>query len=584
MGTYMRRLAILVLASGFALVASAQPFTLGYRKVFPRFPSDQGAYPIEVSVKGGRNPVRGIVYIESGTASVSAPFELEAGGSKVATFYPLADNSYSDLKLGAETDQGSTEVSIPAEPQAAPGLSSVIGITDTAGILQFLPRAKWRSATCTPEEAPERSVGYRGLQLVILGAGAERMKDSAVAALKSYVLYGGTLVFVGGTNTPLINDPRWAGVVPVGVGRAVSALPPPRVRGFFGTPANQPVAAVQARALPGSMNRDAGEMAWVVSRRVGAGVVFFWACDPFESVNRTWSRRAGAVRESVELAAKLGAKTQVKPPEPWEATPVQRGADAFLLQVPDARIVIGGLALYGLLVVPLVLFGLNKLGRAPWAWVVLPLASIGFSAFIARSAQQVTKAEAGKATMGTLAFDNDSQAGIFWGTQQIFVPQAGPKDLRLQGVEFLRPTTVNQFEMPTRSPWRGVILDVGEIMVPRLDLPPLAFREFELDQVVPRPGTLGVTQTQSGLRLTNSTPWRFGPGSLSQGGQTWVVPELDAGKSVALKGAPRGEAGPRYVYSAKTHDAPIGVSFLSESRASAGATVVWTLDADGGAQ
>ncbi|MGE0002102.1 MAG: hypothetical protein AB7F50_03575 [Fimbriimonadaceae bacterium] len=581
----MRRIATIVLAAGLALAAYAQPVTLGYRKIFPSFPVTKGGYPVEVTIRNEGDPVRGIVYIEIEQASVSAPFELEKGARKVAVLYPSGGNPWIEAKLGAETDRGSVETTISSEAPENSALKYVVGVGDTPGILSFLPKNAWVPATCSPQDAPQRAVGYRDVEFVVLGSGAERMKDSSVAALRNYVIGGGMVIFVGGTNTPLINDPRWAGIMPVGLGRAVAVTPSAVDRAAFGIPPGRQVSIVEAPVSPGSTNVKGQDPAWFVSRRVGRGAVVFWACDPFEANNRTWARRVGIIQESIDHVRKLAFQSRPASHEPWEDNyDRQSGGDAFRLRLPDAKVVLGGLAVYGLLIVPLCLFGLNKLGRASWAWVALPLASIGFSALIGSAAQQVTRAEAAKATSGNLAFDSESESGYFTGRQEMFVPRAGPKDLRLQGVESLAPTIRQQFELPTRSPWRGVVLDIGEIIVPRLDLPPLTFREFALNQVVPRPGSLQLALVEGKLQLTNSTPWKFSPGSLTQGSVVIVTPELGPKSTVTLKGNPRRAESARFVYSAKTLDAPIGVGFLTESPAASGADVTWTLDLTGGAE
>lgn len=576
MGTAMRWTLAIVLVAGFAPAVFAQS-PLGFRKIFPTLPSNGSSFPIEVTVTNPGDALRGIVYIESGASSVSAPIELEKGATKKAVLYPSPGQPYEEVRLGIESDKLSLVTTLPMEPPTNQQ-KIVLAISDTPGILAFLPKARFAAATCSPEDAPNRAVGYSGASLVVLGMGSERLSDASVTAIRNYAAGGGGVVFVGGTNTPLVNDPRWVGIMPVGLGRSEAHQAGAAVASNLGFARGRSVSIVRAPLMTGSTAVVADDTPVIAIRPFGAGTSEFWAFDPFEASNRDWTKRVSLVSNAIERVQKNSvpqAKGFVR-----EAQNFLGGtsSDAFTIQLPDAKLVIGGLALYGLVIVPLCLFGLNKLGRASWAWVALPLASIGFSLLIASAAQRVTKAEPGRSSQGTLALDSGSETGLFNGRQEVFFPKPGPRDLRLQGVELFSPQQRPEFGLPNRSPWRGLVLDVGEIIVPRLDLPPLSYREFELVQVVPRPGTLSVSLTGNKLTVKNLTRWSFLNGFIYAGDQRYPVGSLPAGETREVKGGPGLANANRVVFTANTLDAPIGASFLPESVTQGGPLVVWRVD------
>ena len=121
-------------------------------------------------------------------------------------------------------------------------------------------------------------------------------------------------------------------------------------------------------------------------------------------------------------------------------------SDPFQTKMPPAWKIC--LILFGFLVavIPINFFVLQKTNRREWAWITIPIVSLGFSGMIIATAGGLYSAGAARVTDGTVLVHDGMKQAVFVGEQQIFLPKAGVYDLGFVGVESAHDSE-NQFSM-----------------------------------------------------------------------------------------------------------------------------------------
>jgi hypothetical protein len=316
-----------------------------------------------------------------------------------------------------------------------------------------------RSAT-KPEYAPDRVIGYDGVDTIVLGEGAERLDSKQRTALRDWVMSGGSVIVLPGISLDLL------GITP-------------------GTPFSIPDPI--ARLLPPEtpLRRYA----------LGMGAVLTVGVDPTQPEYRekwelsyAWEglrNRAAPIMPSKQLGFNSEFQEQ------------SFGNDPFQVNLPPLASLVYLFAGYFVLAVPVTFVVLKRTRRMNWAWVTGPALAAVFGGAIYGFTAELHKAGLSRRTSGVIVTGAGENKARFDGASEIFFPSAGSYDVTVPGAEAIETgmasnkTYKYSSDDPNRESGNGIIsrkleaLDNGtSISVPQMTVPNLAFRRFRHTQPV----------------------------------------------------------------------------------------------------
>lgn len=473
----------------------------------------QGICPVIADIENRGSATKGVLRVDSGGSLTDYPVQLPGGAKKRVITYPY--NSFGLVRFRLETDEGSVDEDLQLGVQRADG-EPVLLISDHPGELSFLtslrsPRSDESQPTgalidcyTRPESAPPRPLGYQSVSEIILGAGAERLSDEQIEAIRLRVLTGGTVVFIGGTSSPVLTDHRWASLLPATGFRPAhlaEALPQPpqdvpiqgETLADLGQSPSPAAEVLSAIPVEGASSKRSGSTLLWAEKPSGLGLAVYLSFNPFEPPFKSWSGRGKALsvflRPTTSVVAGqfigsysgddssfgggAGVLGGIAPTAPYDTTP-PAGAppgmkprpfgggggpvdapedvlgepdhnDPFSMQLPPAEQIFWILAAYFVVVIPANFLVLKKLKRGELAWFTAPLVSLAFAAILFTSAGFLYKAKMTTITTGMLVGQDGEPEGMFIGKSQLFIPHAGSYDLGLHDVDFIETRTSPAF-------------------------------------------------------------------------------------------------------------------------------------------
>ncbi|MEQ1932459.1 MAG: hypothetical protein ABL962_01080 [Fimbriimonadaceae bacterium] len=461
--------------------------------------------------------------IESNGVITRIPVDLPRGSKKQVTVN--LQMGYPPPTAQLITDRGSFEAKIPENMGSEPG---VLLVSDNAaGLGLKKPQSRGRVSNevalqelfVKPELLPERASAYYGIAAVILADGAERLSDAAFDALRNYMLLGGTILISGGASAPVLVDSRWRPFLPVTdtgtktlTSRARETISGLSLQGEFTVRLGRvhPDAAIKTsyRGMP-----------MVVSRGFGAGRILFVAFNPFERPIDSWPGKGEFLQalnftssykgmEHFLASANLGSEYGYGYSSSSGYSGVYSGQpdDPFEAKPPETANVIMILLIYVVLVVPLNLITLRKLGKGEWAWVTTPIISLGFAAVFFRFAAGLYSADMSLFVVGTVVGDERSNTAYFLGNTQMFFPRGGGYDLKMDGIEM----AMNQergYGFGSRASQPIELVDGGQLRIPSMQVTNLAFREFSFGQTLPSGRWVSLSKVGLQVTVTNVSPY-----------------------------------------------------------------------------
>lgn len=509
----------------------------------PRFIS-----PYLVTAANRGPDARGAVIIRAQSFSMRYPIELPRGTQKQFVVYPVREEySMTPMQFLLDTDQGSLRYERQMTYSESGWLA--LGVSDVSGVISSFAQSdnyaiSMTDAYARPGRMPDRAAGYAGCAVVVLGEGAERMSDAECRALQGYVLLGGSVILMGGPSATLLQDERWQNWLPIqpakpvtidATGIEVVGLKP---AGKFTITPGQPT--------PGSavMHRY-GSQPFVVKKSVGMGRVIYIAANLLEEPGRTWDGLAkfytsfGFVQGANDSASFLGLADRYDSyggystyPASYSTSPTAPTGsldnDPFQAKMPPTGTILLILGIYFVLVVPVNLLVLRKMGKGELAWVTSPIISLAFAAIFFRFAAGLYSAELSNATDGTWVVDEASVDGYFVGQSQIFFPRGGQYDLGLEGVEYIGDRSSRYGEGGKLfNDLRAV--DEGQIKVRQMAVNNLSFHEFGFQQRVE--GGKWFVVGADGKSVTNRSKFTVVNVLLSLDGKSINIGELKPGET-----------------------------------------------------
>ncbi len=551
------------------LKMQADPAFVGYGQA-------NGTYPLAVLLANSGPDTRGSLRVSTGDFQMDYPIELPRGSTKRLIAYPRLSLG-SEISLDLSTSQGSIRRQIQPSPGGAElSAQSILLVSDTEGDLAFLRplpgEGVGRLEDCyvKPELAPDRMVAYTGMTSVVLGAGSERLSDGAVRALHNYMAGGGTVVFLGGASSPALADSRWADVLPV-----VPKLPKTVKRSELitnlshGIELGLPFTILDSAATAGSEARVEEGNIILARHDVGLGKAVFLAFNPLEPPFTRWSQRRTLFEKIVRpldfdrasgyldgfmtanIDPETGAITTGSSSTPrgrynpttgtWD---YRAETDPFNTELPPTTKVFWILSSYFVVIIPVNFLLLKKLKRGELAWFTAPLISIGFAGAFFAAARDLYSARLSTATQGLLIATNTGSEAVFVGKSQLFFPQGGEYDLKMNGVDSIfAPQSESDYSYGRSDRNSGLEdlnpIDIGQIKASRMDVNNLSFREIAYESIVPRRRWLSVSVSRVGgvdrLSVTNVGPYALSHLSAIVAGKALpIVEPLAPGQSTSF--------------------------------------------------
>lgn len=546
-------------------VASDRDFHLEAEPLFRGTECPPKVQPFLITVENRGPDARGVIQVTAGEFSMRYPIDLPQGSRKRLVAYVTA-GYYLEGMVTLNTPRGGGQFRLEASVLNS-GVC-IVGVSDAEGELGFVrsqngPRGQVADLYVSPDLMPDRTAAYAGVSAVYLSDGSERMNDAAVAALKGYVLSGGTLVVTGGASMPLMGDPRLRSLLPV-----VDAVPktmslPGTLFGMVttGEPVTLGVGTVAPSTRVLSSVRD---IPFAVERKHGLGRVLYLALNVTEGPSKGWQGRQNLFNTLnvmslnsgfpllVDLTALQGRQDYgysgyaVPPPRTMPGS-YYPGAiqerDPFKAKVPDTSTVVGILLLYLVLVVPVNLLVLRKLGKGEMAWITSPIISLAFAAVFFRFSASLYAADLSAATSGVLVGHQGEPSGFFLGRSQMFFPRGGRYDLKLSGVEAVFGVESSRNGQQASTLDQLAAIDTGEIIAPEAAVTNLSFREFSLIQRVQMASWFSVTPQLEGgkivgAKVTNASPHSLVDAGVLVQGKTFSLETIGPGQTKSTGRAP----------------------------------------------
>ncbi len=337
---------------------------------------------------------------------------------------------------------------------------------------------------CIPDDAPDRSFGYDCLNAVFLGDGTEKLRDDQIRAIKQYIQWGGTVIFVGGAAQSATADKRWWDILPIADSNVVTS------RGLTERVGTPRLGSTKVTVAKGTC----------YVRGSGLGTVAILSVNPFESPIRESEDRHSIVSKAIRMShgnsvrklllAQIGKYDDEYMPRyssstSYSAVPMSPTAstarafgtnpDPYQIKPPSIETILWILITYVIVVVPINFLVLRKFNRLEVAWVSTPLISVIFSMFLLNTTIGLYKANATTRTSSIAVLgENDSESLVF-GRSEMFFPRAKSTDLELANVESVLSTDRYQYRDSS-----GInLIDTGrDIQAPSVQTGNLAFKEL----------------------------------------------------------------------------------------------------------
>jgi len=553
-------------AHGADLKMQAEPAFVG-------FGLTNGPFPLAVDLANSGSDARGALHVSTGDFQMDYPVELPHGAVKRLIVYPILEYG-ATVDLDLSTNQGGVRGKYEAVLGQDPSSRAVLMVGDTQGDLGFLrppggdARGHLWDCYVKPSDAPDRPLAYANICAVMLAPGSERLSDAAVRALHVYLAAGGTVLFVGGASSPVLSDRRWADVCPV-----TPKLPRPVARSQFVTNLSVdsksdnvagPFTEMDSQPATDASVRRENRMALLARRNVGLGKALFLAFDPIEPPFTRWGGRRDLFERILRSAdfdrakgylSQFTAATDFSEEDgssPYVGATVYstyghpyRPADPFSTQLPAPTKVLWILIAYFVAIIPLNFILLKRLKRGELAWITAPLISVAFAGIFFAAARDLYSAGLSTATQGLIVASKASPDAVFVGKSQLFFPQGGEFDLKMKDVDAVfAPTQSEPYYFGYRSREEQSFdyvnpVDVGHVLVSRVDVGNLSFHEIAFNEVLPDSHWFEVqlVQSASGRRLLVTNTGRSVVRNVIAyvaGGRVTIAGSIEPGQAVRV--------------------------------------------------
>ncbi len=502
--------------------------------------------PFTVTVSNRGDEVRAEVRLEWATmggnvAVAASPVELPAGSRKrLFLFAPISGSPPLVTVKVVAGDQTLAESPVRLRMlQPGEGLVGVVTADPRAfeffGLLRPGGNRRLVTVRLSPADLPPKASALRNLDLLAFAAvSTSDLSADQRAAIGRWVADGGTLLLGGGPATARVLDglPELAPVRPAGTvvvnelpaleefGRAPLRLGGPTVVGV-GEPVGGALVVLEQNSLP-----------LLVERQYGLGRVVFVALDPTLEALRLWVPGWSNIWPLVlEPAA-------VTDPATAESTFASLVADIPSVRLPPPLLLGGFLLAYIVAVGPLTYLVLWRLDRREWAWLVIPVLTVAFSAGAYLVAYEF---KGGQVVVNSFAVvmvgpNGDAGADVYF---SVFSPARRDYDVFVAGRPLPRLLgPARAADAPPRPLYIGEPGGFRDVVINAWDLETFGFREVELGQVGLEAEVV-VSADRLTARVANRTGVDFAESLLVVGDRAYRLGPMPGGgsRTVDLRGA-----------------------------------------------
>ena len=537
------------------------------------------AYPIKVTAENTGPSASGVIEVSEADYAQSQrfydyPIDLPSGTVKQLIVYPHLESYAStvDIEFKGRAAARSVALNVSAFNTSSddPGVRVGLVGDDIGGLAVAHPRPasnagntgaqdssgynplNFTDSYCKPEDAPDRSIGYSSLRLLVLGAGSERLNPDQWAAIREWVSGGGDLLFLGGAGSlACLQSPGAAILCPLQGLRESSAsgfsleLPGKSVT----APLRSSVALLEGTPVPGAAVVYSHNGLPVMSRRLyGSGVVSLAAFNPLEEPLRGSQQDAGVLQDLL-LTGRTGFNVNSSFTDGFfSRNSGSAQGNPFHIDLPPISQIALIFGVYFLLVVPVTFFVLRKRGRLEWAWVTTPLLSVAFAGVVYLYSANLYKSGLSRRTAGVVSVAAGDPDAYFKGYSELFIPRGGSYDIAVPGAQRLEQVNLLDDESsgsgPAAAPGSAAFTTtdtVDGVAALGYGVGNLAFRRLYYSQPVRLSGTVDGKITSSGHsligQLTNNTPLALTQAAAYAPvqGLACAIGDLQPGQTITLK-------------------------------------------------
>lgn len=503
----MRRIAM---ALGFCLFAcsatlsqqveiSAQPvFGRAHMAVF-REPME----PLWIVLQNKGPSLKGYIEANSGSNLYRMPVDLPSGSTKRALIYP--PGGLPDSVAYVAGRRRFVVKSAYAPPQLGIPL---VAIGDEFGGLEAFAAssvgtdafAKWIPDYVRPENAPDRSIGYAGRPVLIVGAGAERLAEAQWGAILLHTARGGRLYLLGGPGAVYLSAPGLADALPVERLRVKSGLNlAPLARALQGRPfSDRATGTVGALRSGAALLAGTDEECLMAVRSYGLGTVCFVAVSLWDRPLSQWPDKHKLIDVANWREAERVSIESLATATYWSTS-----ADtvASKITLPSANTVVGALFAYFVLVVPVNYFVLKRRKALHKSWLTALICSLAFVGVAYALMADLRSLHTMVKTQGVLIVPTGAEIALLYATGTIFSSAQGRYELKAPAAEMYRAD--DSAYAPVLTSVR--VIDDGRDISAQVDARNLSFMRTHLDGRIDLGGKVSATVRHvSGKRYRGS--------------------------------------------------------------------------------
>lgn len=515
-----------------ACTVSAQGIKVSFEPVF----QGDSTGPVLVTMQNPGRGVSGRVRVEDYTSKIFYPVELPSGSVK-QIIVTNSGGGYGN-KLQFESGARIIEAPVSYDYNSIQRRSAVIHDEPDAVVqMNKADPVKKLSAgfyAAKAESVPDRLSGYDSYNSVWLAQGSDRLSDAQVAAIKNYLIHGGSVVFIGGAGNSALRDSRWMDVL--------------RAKGEGLSNQTQVIASGIPNLTFGTVNLPS--TAWETTqfnglggyKSVGAGRVVILRFSPFDKVfvdAGVASRLAARVvtiipqRQVNDLFHSTANKQEYEYgfPTGYDSDSISSSAQGvFKYEAPKSGDLFAPVWVFALILAPLSILVPRMMKRAELAWVFAPVSAISVAVLVMSSQSGLRSSAQAQVTSGTIFAQEGIASSVAVLKTELFFPRSGRFDLNMDPPERAELEGGSGGMLSRTSD----TFDVGAAIVPPVTVKNLEFRTLYSREIIDGPSTwleYEVLSGQKKVKVTNKAPFEIKSIRLGMNKEAGPLP---AGKSLTI--------------------------------------------------
>lgn len=435
------------------------PVEMRVQPLLGETPALNGAFPIAVQLESSSGNYQGMLSVSvvgfGYRREYQYPVDLPAGSRKVIIATPIVGRFVEQATVrftarGVNLESKQPVRNILEIDQLAVLVGDAIGGLSVLEQVRTIEnptiedyrtrraaRGNYKVAYCRPELFPEQVTALSGAQLIVLGAGAERLRAEQWNALRQWAMMGGVLVVSGGAGAVYLQNPALRELLPVepqGT-RTVSSLY--AIGEWTGArPPSGAATITRAVRRSGSVLLVQDGLPIIAVRPYGLGMILFLAFNPLESPLREYNALARMWQNLLQQAASFTPSFTIasihqnqggNQYDPWGQ--LQTASD-IEIKPPSVALIIVLLSVYFMLVVPVNYWVLKRLRALDWAWLITPLIAVVFVGVLWQLASDLYRKSLSSRVHTLIVAQSGSPEAYTINSALFFFPRAGLFDLQ----------------------------------------------------------------------------------------------------------------------------------------------------------